>query len=55
MKSVVATGSGVAVLAATAGGAMAAERPPSEPEPTGPDSGYRETQHIRDYYRTAAL
>ena len=30
----------------------AAELVPAAPEPE-PDSGYRETEHIRNYYRTA--
>ena len=38
-------------LAALAGPAVAADAPP--PAPTAKPSGYHETDHIRDYYRTA--
>lgn len=55
LRAAFATGSSVAVLAAASGGAVAAVSPSSEPEPPEPDSGYRESQHVRDYYKTAAL
>lgn len=47
-------GSGAAVVAAASGGALAST-PEPEPaaEPKARPKGYRETAHIRDYYKTA--
>lgn len=52
----VALGGGAAAVAAVSGGALAATdtEPPKAAEPARP-KGYHETDHIREYYRTAAL
>ncbi|BAU48885.1 hypothetical protein SVA_2335 [Sulfurifustis variabilis] len=53
----VALGGGAAAVAAVSGGALAAtdtEPPKAAAEPARP-KGYHETDHIREYYRTAAL
>lgn len=52
----VALGSGAVAVAAVSGGALAAaetEAPAAAP-PVKP-KGYHETDHIREYYRTAGL
>lgn len=50
------TGAGVATVALASGAVLAgtAEDPVAENNNNTP-KGYRETQHIRDYYRTAAF
>ncbi len=47
-------GSAGAVAAAVAAGPVAASRAVTA-EAAAPDSGYRESAHVRDYYRTAKL
>ena len=47
-------GSGAAVVAVASGGVLASEpeqKPAAQPE--AKPKGYRETAHIRDYYKTA--
>ncbi|MFL6648089.1 MAG: twin-arginine translocation signal domain-containing protein [Sulfurifustis sp.] len=48
-------GSGAAVLAAVGGNAAAAPVPKQDaiPKPKQESQGYRETEHVRDYYKTA--
>ena len=48
------SGAGAAVAAAGTLPGTAAAQIESKPSPDG-DSGYRETQHVRDYYRTAKI
>ena len=47
-----AGGAGAAV--ATAGALPAAATPPAT-EPTDQDAAYRESEHVRDYYRTTRI
>jgi hypothetical protein len=47
-------GSAGAVAAAVAAGPVAATQAVTA-ESAAPDSGYRESAHVRDYYRTAKL
>jgi nitrous oxide reductase len=51
-----ALGGGAMAVAAVSGGALAAEET-DVPTPAKPAArkGYHETDHIREYYRTAAL
>jgi len=49
-----AGGAGAAAAAAAALPAMAAAQSATA-LPTDQDTGYRETKHVRDYYRTAKL
>jgi hypothetical protein len=54
LLSLGAGGAGAAaVAAATLPGVAAAQ--PAVAAPTDQDAGYRETDHVRDYYRTAKL
>lgn len=55
LRNSVYTGAGVAaaVLAGGEAGAATVKTPPT-PEAEG-SRGYQETQHIRDYYRTASF
>jgi hypothetical protein len=57
LRGLLATGSGVAVLAATQGAAIAAvkEEAESAPQDTAGSKGYHVTQQVLDYYKTAAL
>lgn len=52
LKTVAVTGGAVAVGLGT-GSAIAASRETQEPELANREAGYRETQHIRDYYAKA--
>jgi F0F1-type ATP synthase membrane subunit c/vacuolar-type H+-ATPase subunit K len=56
LRDSLALGAGAAGVALTAGTAAAAvvEETPQQPEPAQ-KKGYRLTQHIADYYRTAGL
>jgi hypothetical protein len=45
-------GAGVAVSAAAS---VSAVTEAIDTSPVAPDGGYRETEHVRDYYRTAKL
>jgi hypothetical protein len=53
LRGTVATGAGAAVAATVPGVAVAATSDTS-PEPDTKQKGYRLTQHILDYYKTAA-
>ena len=57
LRGLLATGSGVAVLAATQGAAVAAvgDEPPAAEDGSDGSKGYHVTQQVLDYYRTAAL
>ena len=48
-------GAGAALVVLTADEASAATPAQPESKPTGAKAGYQETQHIRDYYRTASF
>ena len=48
-------GAGAAAVALTLDEASAATPTPAEPTITTGKAGYRETRHIRDYYRTASF
>lgn len=50
-------GAGTASAAATAAiaGSAAATAAPATPEATPAHNGYRETKHVRDYYRSARI
>lgn len=54
LRDLLATGSGLAAVAAL-GNAQAEAAAESSPTEASESRGYHETQHIRDYYRTAAL
>lgn len=56
VRDLLRAGSGLAAVA-VCGGAGAAEgpRPQTGAESGEPQGGYRETAHVRDYYRTASL
>ncbi len=47
------SGAGAAVSAAASASAAAVDA--ATTETAAPDGGYRETAHVRDYYRTAKL
>lgn len=52
----VALGSGAVAVAAVSGGALAAvENEAPAAAPAAKPKGYHETDHIREYYRTAGL
>lgn len=52
----IAVGSGAVAVAAVSGSALAAVEPEAvAPELPAARKGYHETDHIREYYRTAAL
>jgi len=53
LRGTVATGAGAAVAATVPGVAVAATSDPVA-EPDAKQKGYRLTQHILDYYKTAA-
>ena len=53
LRGTVATGAGAAVAATVPGVAIAATSDTS-PEPDTKQKGYRLTQHILDYYKSAA-
>ena len=53
LRGTVATAAGASVAAAVPGVAIAATSDMSL-DPAGKDKGYRLTQHILDYYKTAA-
>jgi hypothetical protein len=57
LRGLLVTGSGVAVLAATSGGAAAAvaDEPAAAGDEADGSKGYHVTQQVLDYYRTAAL
>jgi hypothetical protein len=48
-------GLGSAGVAVSASASVAAVAEPAETQHAVADGGYRETEHIRDYYRTAKL
>jgi len=48
-------GLGSAGVAVSAAASVSAVTVATEVEPAVADGGYRETQHVRDYYRTAKL
>jgi hypothetical protein len=50
-----ATGPAIAAVAVVAGQAQAAEVRVEKPATPARSQGYHETQHIRDYYRTAGF
>jgi hypothetical protein len=53
LKSVL-IGSGAAAVAIASGGAAAAPEPKAlDAKPTTQSQGYRETAHVREYYRVA--
>ena len=54
LRTTLAAGAGAAV-AGVAADALAAETIPDAQAKAEAQQGYHETQHIRDYYRTAAL
>jgi len=53
LRGTVATGAGAAIAATVPGVAVAAT-PDTASEPDTKQKGYRLTQHILDYYKTAA-
>lgn len=55
MKGVAATGAGVAVVAAGGAAAVTELSAEQKPEAAAPakSQGYRETAHVREYYRLA--
>ncbi len=57
LRGLLATGSGVAVLAAAQGTAIAAveDEPKAAAEGADGSKGYHVTQQVLDYYKTAAL
>ncbi len=57
LRGLLATGSGVAVLAATQSAAVAAVDDEPRADDAGPaeSKGYHVTERVLDYYRTAAL
>lgn len=55
LRTSLVTGVGVAAAAVTAGEAVANTADPATPDTKADDKGYRLTQHVADYYRTAAL
>jgi hypothetical protein len=54
LLSLGAGGAGAATTALAALPVVAPEVPAAAPA-TKPDTGYRETEHVRDYYRSAKL
>ena len=55
LRTVLATGSGAAVLGVASSASATVAGEPAGGEPGVTDSGYRESQHIRDYYKSTAL
>ncbi|HZQ60080.1 MAG TPA: formate dehydrogenase [Casimicrobiaceae bacterium] len=54
LLSLSAGGAGAAAVAATSSSAIAVVAP-AVPAAPAASSGYRETEHVRDYYRTARI
>jgi hypothetical protein len=55
VRDLLAAGTGVAAVAATGSGAAVAAAPATGEGEGDSARGYRETQHVRDYYRTASF
>lgn len=53
LKGAVATGGAAAIVVSTGSTAAIASEKVAEANPLKKEKGYRETQHIRDYYNSA--
>lgn len=55
LRASLATGAGAAAVAVTTGEVAASTADSASADSQAKDKGYRLTQHVADYYRTAAL
>ena len=54
-RFLLALGAGGAGAAVATAGALPAAATAQATEPTGQDAAYRESEHVRDYYRTTRI